>query len=232
MKMTNLTTTLEYNNKTIRTVMVLGDPWFVAADVCKILALRDASQTLHGKRGEDGLDEDEKDTYNVRTLGGVQKMLCVNESGLYSLIFKSRKPEAKAFRKWVTSEVLPALRKDGFYSLTNDGSHEIADWELKRSRSRVRLLKLLVDLERQPKPGLEYLTVSEFLKRQGLMSLDKKTKMYFVRSVQRKCRENSEPPVRQWRSNSLLPTTLWPCPVLSDCANLLPEREPELFTMQ
>jgi prophage antirepressor-like protein len=63
------------------------------------------------------LDDDEKGVSNVYTLGGMQKMLCINESGLYHLIFTSRKGEAKAFRKWVTSEVIPSIRKTGSYSI-------------------------------------------------------------------------------------------------------------------
>lgn len=88
-----------------------GDPQWVAADVCKILEHSDVSMAVSR------LDEDEKGTSIVCTLGGNQKMLCVNESGLYHLIFTSRKPEAQIFRRWVTHEVLPAIRKTGSYSL-------------------------------------------------------------------------------------------------------------------
>lgn len=93
----------------IRNVMVDGEPWFVAKDICDALGIskyRDAITKL---------DEDERMSIFVDTPGGRQSMTSVNESGLYLLIFQSRKPEAKTFRKWVTKEVLPNIRKHGFY---------------------------------------------------------------------------------------------------------------------
>lgn len=86
-----------------------NSPWWVASDVCSALGLSDTSMAIAR------LDEDEKGTSSVGTLGGDQEMLTVNESGLYSLILTSRKPEAKRFKKWVTSEVLPSIRKTGAY---------------------------------------------------------------------------------------------------------------------
>lgn len=91
-----------------------GRPWFVAKDVCAVLELekyRDAISRL---------DEDERGSAIVDTPGGPQEMSIVSESGLYSLIFRSRKPEARRFRKWVTAEVLPALRRTGTYTLGAD----------------------------------------------------------------------------------------------------------------
>lgn len=87
-----------------------GEPWFVAADVCKVLDQPDTSKVCSR------LDEDEKGTHIMRTPGGSQEMTVINESGLYSLILTSRKAEAKRFKKWVTSEVLPSIRKTGSYS--------------------------------------------------------------------------------------------------------------------
>jgi len=85
-----------------------GDPWFIAKDVCEILGIdtSNLSKTL---------DDDEKGSVQCTTPGGNQTMTIINESGLYSLILKSRKPEAKSFKKWVTSEVLPSIRKHGGY---------------------------------------------------------------------------------------------------------------------
>lgn len=86
-----------------------GEPWFVLADVCAELEIansRDAANRL---------DDDEKDVVNADTLGGSQRMTVINESGLYSLILTSRKAEAKRFKKWVTSEVLPSIRRTGRY---------------------------------------------------------------------------------------------------------------------
>ena len=94
----------------VRTATINGEPWFVANDVCAILEI-DRTQTRR-------LDDDEKGVCLIHTLGGDQKMSIVNEFGLYSLILRSRKPEAKAFRRWITHEVIPAIRKYGMYATT------------------------------------------------------------------------------------------------------------------
>lgn len=110
-------TTFNFNSTNVRTVTdEQGNPWFIAADVCKVLEIGNVSQAVSR------LDDDEKSdiTTNDTSSNGVtqkRSMTIVNESGLYSLIMKSRKPEAKAFKKWVTSEVLPSIRKTGSYSV-------------------------------------------------------------------------------------------------------------------
>ena len=86
-----------------------GEPWWVAKDVCNVLGLTNSRMAL------EALDEDEKGVSKVYTLGGEQDMNIISESGLYALIMRSNKPEAKRFRKWVTGEVLPTLRKTGHY---------------------------------------------------------------------------------------------------------------------
>ena len=93
----------------IRMQMVDGEPWFAAKDVCELLGLDNSRQAVSR------LDDDEKGVINSDTLGGKQELTFVNESGMYALIFQSRKPQARAFRKWVTGEVLPSLRKYGYY---------------------------------------------------------------------------------------------------------------------
>lgn len=96
-----------------------GEPWFVAKDVCNALELDNISMSTSK------LDEDEKGINIIYTLGGAQSMLTINESGLYHLVILSRKPEAKKFRKWVTSEVLPTIRKTGEYKLIRSESKQI-----------------------------------------------------------------------------------------------------------
>lgn len=86
-----------------------GEPWFVAKDVCDILEHSNTSKAVLS------LDDDEKGVTKGYTLGGEQDLIIINESGLYNLIFRSNKPQAKVFRKWVTSEVLPQIRKQGHY---------------------------------------------------------------------------------------------------------------------
>lgn len=94
----------------VRVVMRDGEPWFVAKDVADILGYSEASaMTRH-------MDEDEKGLSTGQTPGGNQGMITISESGLYVAIFNSRRPEAKVFRKWVTSEVLPSIRKTGYYA--------------------------------------------------------------------------------------------------------------------
>ncbi|EJQ01393.1 phage antirepressor Ant [Bacillus cereus] len=93
----------------VRTVVQGEDAWFVAKDVSDILGFSEASSMTRT------LDEDEKGLHNIQTVQGVQKLTVINESGLYSSILRSRKPQAKSFKKWVTSEVLPSIRKHGAY---------------------------------------------------------------------------------------------------------------------
>ena len=97
------------NKITVRIIVLNNHPWFVAADVCEILNLTNTTKAISN------LDDDEKGLTNSYTLGGNQDLSIISESGLYALILRSRKPEAKKFRKWVTSEVLPAIRKTGAY---------------------------------------------------------------------------------------------------------------------
>lgn len=98
-----------YESSEIRTVQINGEPWFVLSDVCKVLELSSPHKVA------ERLDGDEKGRNQIPTLGGVQEMAVVNESGLYTVILRSDKPQAKPFRKWVTSEVLPSIRKHGAY---------------------------------------------------------------------------------------------------------------------
>ncbi|MCC5637786.1 hypothetical protein LC593_18455 [Nostoc sp. CHAB 5844] len=102
----------------VRFVGTAENPEWVAADVCACLAIRASgiSEALAS------LEDDEMGNGNVVTPGGKQKMLTVTESGLYRLIFKSRKPVAKRFQRWVFHEVLPSIRKTGSYSLQSEQS--------------------------------------------------------------------------------------------------------------
>ena len=116
-------TALQFNFKgcAVRSVLHAGEPWFIAADVCAILELTDPTAALLR------LDKDEKGATTVRTLGGNQTMNVVNESGLYHLIFTSRKPQAKVFRRWVTGTVLSSIRKTGGYQTKDNAKTVGAD---------------------------------------------------------------------------------------------------------
>jgi hypothetical protein len=106
----------DFNGAAVRVVAVDGETWFVAADVLGVLGL--------DRKALDRLDADEKGVSSIHTLGGNQEMTVINESGLYSLVLGSRKPEAKRFKRWVTAEVLPAIRKTGSYSMSGDALND------------------------------------------------------------------------------------------------------------
>lgn len=103
--------TFNASNQQVRTICIDGQPYFCGKDVCACLGLSNHNDALAA------LDDDERRGSPIPTPSGTQQMVVVNESGLYHLIFQSRKEEAKVFRKWVTSEVLPALRRTGRYEV-------------------------------------------------------------------------------------------------------------------
>lgn len=103
----------------IRALALNDEPWFVAKDVCNALGLGNTGQAIAK------LDQDEKGITNVDTLGGIQQVSTISEPGFYKLVLKSRKPEAKAFQRWVTHEVLPSIRRDGAY-VASDGTEDDA----------------------------------------------------------------------------------------------------------
>lgn len=104
------------NDVKLSPVLINKQPYFIAVEVCQILDLVNPTDRLKS------LDDDEKLTYVLDRSGQKRNVNLVNESGLYSLIFQSRKPQAKKFRKWVTSEVLPSIRKTGKYELSSKPS--------------------------------------------------------------------------------------------------------------
>lgn len=124
----------------VRTVTINDEPWFVGKDVAEILGYSNARKTL-----ADHVDEEDKGVTKCDTLGGMQDLTVINESGLYSLILSSKMPKAKQFKHWVTSEVLPAIRKHGMYAvddLINDPEMAIkAFTALKEERERNKELQ-------------------------------------------------------------------------------------------
>lgn len=118
-----------YEGTSVRTVTTEdGTPWFIAKDVCDILELTNTTVAL------EGLEEDERAKYYLGRQGSAN---VVNEAGLYSLIFKSRKPEAKAFKRWVTHEVLPQIRQRGYYA-AEQRAHE-TNATIFQARARMEL---------------------------------------------------------------------------------------------
>lgn len=114
---------LNFKGCAVRTVMIGNMLWFVAKDVCEVLELSDVSMSVAK------LDDDEKLVQKLFVSGQNRDMIIVNESGLYTLIMRSNKPEAKRFRKWVTSEVLPSIRATGQYTMPQLVENRLAAME-------------------------------------------------------------------------------------------------------
>ncbi|MGE8207746.1 BRO family protein [Heyndrickxia sp. NPDC080065] len=108
--MNELQRIFNFKGRDLRMIIQNNEPWFVAKDVCVILEISNSRDAVYR------LDEDEKAMSVIPTQFGNKEMNIINESGLYELIFSSRKPEAKIFKKWVKQEVLPSIRKTGSYS--------------------------------------------------------------------------------------------------------------------
>ncbi len=102
-----------FEEKNVRTLVKEdGSVWFVAKDVAEVLGI----QRVDDIKTKEVLDDDEKGSEKIRTPGGSQTMVTISESGLYTLVVRSNKPSARRFRKWVTSEVIPSIRRTGIYS--------------------------------------------------------------------------------------------------------------------
>jgi prophage antirepressor-like protein len=137
-------------NQGIRAVTLEDDSiWFVAKDVCEILDYRDAFNAVRM------LDEDEKGTHQMSTLGGKQEVTIISEPGLYRMIMRSNKPEAKPFQKWVSHEVLPSIRKTGGYAMDKalvkditQVAEQLAGLEQKLDQFQVN--RIQADLESSP----------------------------------------------------------------------------------
>lgn len=108
--MTAALSIFRFDGADVRTVVIDGEPWFVAADVARVLGYRMASDFTRR------LDDDEKGTHSARTPGGMQGVTIVSESGLYVAVIGSQVPAARDFKRWVTHDVIPALRRTGTYS--------------------------------------------------------------------------------------------------------------------
>lgn len=157
-----------YKNSPVRIVEKGGEPWFVARDVCKVLEITKVDSAIRN------LDADEKGAHTVSTPGGNQEMTIVSEAGLYSLILRSRKPEAKAFKRWVTHEVLPSIRKTGAY-LSPGMSNEqvkalVATLEeevYRRIQAENRLAKLEAHAEKLARAAIQATPFGELSQKTG-----------------------------------------------------------------
>lgn len=126
-----------FEQNEVRTLQVNNQPYFVLADVCRVLEIK--NQTDVSRR----LDTDEKGVDLIYTPGGKQKMTIITESGLYAVILRSDKPQAKQFRKWITAEVLPTLRKTGTYSVKKTEEDKARMLATREENIKVRKAQLL-----------------------------------------------------------------------------------------
>ncbi len=131
-----------FNGDDVRIVDQDGNPWFVAKDVCQILGIKNHRQACAD------LDDDEKGVITMDTPGGPQKTLIISESGVYKLIFKSRKPVAKEFQNWLSREVVPQIRKTGSYQV--DGYLESNNAiEIKYLKEKAQLQQDLIETQKK-----------------------------------------------------------------------------------
>ena len=145
--------TMFENNEfgTLRTVSINGEPWFVAADVCRALEI------VNNRDAINRLDDDEKNTVVLtdRKRGNPNTAI-VSESGLYSLVLGSRKPEAKAFKRWITHDVIPSIRKNGAYMTAQTIENIMTD-----PANFLKLVEALADEKQKNSVLQNALTVSE-----------------------------------------------------------------------
>lgn len=140
----------------IRVELINNEPWFVGKDVADALGYSDTAQTVR-----DHVEDEDKGVVEMTTPGGVQKMVSINESGFYSLVLSSRISTAKMFKRWVTSEVLPSIRKTGGYIATSDDMTDeeimaralmVAQTTIEKRNERIKQLENKVRLD-SPKVG-------------------------------------------------------------------------------
>ncbi len=157
-----------------------GNPWFLAKDVANILDYKRSNGKVMASDMTRFLDDDEKDTRIVRTPGGEQTVTVISESGLYHAIFKSRKKEANEFRKWVTSIVLPSVRKNGGYIMGHENlsSEDRAELETE--------IKKLRDMVRNKQYRIDELIVARDVARHEARSAEDEAK-YWQEEYQRNC---------------------------------------------
>ncbi len=148
--MTGAIQVFSFEQKDVRVIERNGEPWFVAADVCAVLGYVNITDALNKH-----VDDDEKMTLSNREghsgqRGGAQSFNIINEPGLYKLIMRSNKPEAKMFQRWVTHDVLPAIRKTGGYSIRPDKAKHLELAEGRLNAQRARLLQRMIERPEYP----------------------------------------------------------------------------------
>lgn len=162
----------------VRTTVIDGEPWFVAADVCHALDIGNPSDALNR------LDDDERTLVSIEGASNGKPVNGVNEPGLYSLVLGSRKPEAKAFKRWITHEVIPAIRKTGGYQVPQSPAEQMAqgilaaqkllaerDATIAKQNERIAVLTpkgIFADAVTASKPSILVGGLAKLIKQQGI----------------------------------------------------------------
>ncbi len=170
----------------IRTVEIDGEAWFVGKDVAEALGYEKPSDAVRKH-----VDDDDKGISKMETPSGMQNMTIINESGLYALVFGSKLDSAKKFKKWVTSEVLPAIRKNGSYTMpisTNDKIMLLAQGHMELQQEVDSIKKDMESLKMDlPILPVEEDRITSAVKRKGLAVMGGKTSnVYRDKSIRRK----------------------------------------------
>ena len=160
----------------VRTMLINNEPYFVGKDVASILGYKEPRSAVSKK-----VDEEDRGVSKIATPSGTQEMTVINESGLYSLILSSKLPSAKKFKRWVTSEVLPTIRKNGTYAIANTKVDKLADMEVetKLNNSQTRKANSLMRMHKQCNDPI----VKELLFKKAIETLTGKKLIYNARKT-------------------------------------------------
>lgn len=198
---------LDFTNETenfhVRSVTLDGAPLFVFKDVCKAIGITKHRDALAR------LDSDEGCPVVVDTLGGKQTMACVTESGLYALIFMSRKPAARKFRRWVTGEVLPAIREHGFYSVFGSEEDAAKAKLAGRVAGQMSTIRRSVENLREPLP-YNYGSIHALLRSFGIELATPGQRLTLYRACRAKAAEHHARVIPVWNPESWRGVSCYP----------------------
>ncbi len=184
----NTTLSFSFQDLPVRVIERSGEPWFVAKDVCSVLEI------CNSRRSTALLDDDERGVHSMNTPSGMQDMTIISESGLYSLVLRSRKPEAKVFKRWVTHEVLPAIHRTGKYAVQNSATDKILAEALLAAAEILREYRGGNDMPALPEESVTDSSdeVREFFSSRGIGSFIDATTLANMLNISKRVVKNAE----------------------------------------